>query len=89
MPGMTADPDRTARIEAALSNAIATVLHDDEDQIVTRWAIALESVAADGARGMWVLGSEGTEAQDVIGLFGYGLDRQRAEIVREVMEEER
>lgn len=50
--------------------------------MVTRWVALVESVDADGVRGVWPLTAEGMSAWDTLGLLSWGLEIERASIHR-------
>ena len=63
-----------------LSNALSEAVHAAEDEMVIKWVCQVETVDAGGHRGMWTLSSDGATPWDKIGMLGFGLQRQHAEM---------
>ncbi|MEV7267075.1 hypothetical protein AB0N38_26285 [Micromonospora aurantiaca] len=75
-----ADPDEAGpAIERDLADAIATVLAKHEKSMVTKWVALVESMDADGERGLWTFTSDGVMAWDTVGLLQHGLHIQHAQ----------
>ncbi|PWR08588.1 hypothetical protein DKT68_15340 [Micromonospora acroterricola] len=77
------DPDDVGpAIERDLADAIANVLAEHEKSMVTKWVALVESMDADGDRGLWTLTSDGVKAWDTVGLLQHGLHIQQAQTLR-------
>jgi hypothetical protein len=69
-----------AEVERQLAEAIERVLGEN-GEYAAKWVAIVETVgAADGERGLWTFTSESLKSWDTLGLLGYGLERQRANI---------
>lgn len=66
-----------------LADALTEAVHSAEDEMVIKWVCQIETVDAEGHRGMWTLASEGSTPWDKIGMLGYGLERQHANVTAE------
>lgn len=69
-------------ISRELEKALASAIGRHEVGMVTRWVALVESVDADGVRGVWPLTAEGMSAWDTLGLLSWGLEIERASIHR-------
>jgi len=67
------------RLEGALNDAV----HAAEDEMVVRWVCQIETVDAEGHRGLWTLANKDCSPWDKLGLLSYGLERQRADMTAE------
>ena len=67
------------RLEGALNDAV----HSSEDEMVVKWACQIETVDSEGKRGLWTLASKGATPWDKLGLLSFGLERQRADMTAE------
>lgn len=67
-------------IEQAVGRSIEAVVSEHERGFVTKWVALVESVDADGVRGLWTMTSEDVKAWDTVGLLQYGLHLQQAQI---------
>lgn len=58
-------------LEHAIGHAIDNAVGEHEGGLVTKWVALVESVNADGERGLWVMTSDGVTAWDSLGLLQY------------------
>jgi hypothetical protein len=67
-------------METDLNNAIAEVISKHEERgLVTKWIALIETLDAEGARGMWTATSDGLTAWDTDGMLHHALNLQKAE----------
>ena len=59
------------RLAAALDSAVA-----DSGEMITKWCAMVESIDANGERGLWTLTSADTYAWDVLGMLTYGMQME-------------
>lgn len=71
-------------ISRALEPKIAEVLAKHEVSMVTRWLALIETVEADGVRGIWALTADGMTAWDSKGMLTHALDIERAATLRDI-----
>jgi hypothetical protein len=67
-------------IDAAISDSVS-------DEVVTRWVCLVESLDADGTRGLWTATSDGVMAWDTVGMLDHALDLQRGRTYAEIAQQ--
>lgn len=72
-----------ADIEAAVNEAIETVIREHEGGFTIRWVALVETAGEDGTRGIWTMTSPDVRAWDTLGLLEYGKQLQVAQIVND------
>lgn len=70
------DFDLRSRIGSALSEA----LHAEGDMVI-KWVAAVETMDADGERGVWTLADDEASPWDTLGLLTYALQTEQAAAV--------
>jgi len=66
-------------LEQVIGDAIANAIGEHEHGMVTKWVALVESIDADGERGLWTMTSDGVKAWDTVGLLQHGLHLQQAQ----------
>ncbi len=71
----------------AVEHALATALAE-ADEMVTRWIALIETVDADGKRGLFLLSNDDAKAWDNIGMLGYALQCEQSRAVKTYLDED-
>lgn len=79
------EDDLGAQLEKELNEAVGAVFARHEHSMVTKWVALVETIDADGERGVWPMTSEGVKAWDTNGLLLHGLFMQQAQITAEYL----
>lgn len=74
-------------IEDDLAAALAEVTAKHERSMVTRWVVVVETIDAEGERGVWMVADLQAKAWDTVGLLGHALNVQRAQTVKAALED--
>lgn len=74
-----------AAIERDLASVIADVLARHESGFVTNWVALIETVGADGKRGLWTMASPDLKAWDTAGMLTHGLHMQQAQALADLL----
>lgn len=69
-------------ISRELEQALASAIGRHEVGMVTRWVALVESVDAEGIRGVWPLTADGMTSWDTLGLLSWGLELEKAAVHR-------
>lgn len=69
-------------LEQSIGNAIDAAVGKHEGGFVIKWVALVESVDAEGARGLWTMTSDDVKAWDTVGLLQHGLHLQMAQTLR-------
>lgn len=74
------DPDDLGPVlEQAIGAAVEAQVSQHERGFVTKWVALVESVNADGERGLWTMTSDDVKAWDTCGLLVHALHLQQAQ----------
>lgn len=68
-------------IQAAINEAIETVIREHEGGFTIRWVALVETAGPDGCRGVWTMTSPDVMAWDTLGLLEYGKQMQVRQLV--------
>lgn len=83
MPEASDDRPLGLVLEQAIDAAIQTAVQEHEGGFVTKWLGLVESVSADGTRGLWTMASADISPWDVVGLLQHGMHLQQKQILDE------
>jgi hypothetical protein len=83
----TPEPVDPEAVRAALVEAIEGAL-SRFGEFATRWVVIAEALGADNERGLWLAVTPGARQWDTVGLLTYGLERERAQIVAEMLRDD-
>jgi hypothetical protein len=61
-------------MSATLGDAVASAVEQHEHGMVVKWICLVETIDAQGTRGLWPLTSEGVMAWDTKGMLLHALD---------------
>jgi hypothetical protein len=64
-----------------IGNAISEVLHKREDSMANRWVVLVETIRADGERGLWTFTNEDASAWDTTGMLTHALNMEAAKVI--------
>ena len=77
------DYEKAKSIATELEPMIAEVLGRHEVSMINKWLAVIETVNADGERGLWMLTPMGMTAWDSKGLLAHAMDIETASTINE------
>ena len=69
-------------MEEELTQAVDGIVSRHNGGMATKWAMVVETINADGERGMWSFTSAGIAPWDTLGLFSYAIKLEELAIGR-------
>ncbi len=81
---MSEDDENTTvgeKIEAELHEQIQSIVAGNEPSMVLKWVCLVETMDADGVRGLWTMTSPDVQAWDTAGLLQHGLHLQQMAVL--------
>lgn len=66
------------KLQRVIGAAIESAIAEHEGGFTTKWVALVETVDAEGARGLWPMASDEVKAWDTVGLLQHGLHLQQA-----------
>lgn len=67
-------------VPEALGAAIEQVISHTERGITAKWVVLVESLDANGDRGLWAVAAPDMKVWDTLGLLQYGMARETARV---------
>jgi hypothetical protein len=80
------EPDEFNR---AVGDAVTAAVNQLEHGVVTRWVAVIESIDPDGARGVWLAGSEDLKPWDTLGLLHFGILEEQSQALADRLQGDR